>query len=358
MTSHQHSITKTNLRETEWTEVATPALANGDIRLAIDAFALTANNVTYAAFGGPPMNYWNFFPTGDAVLGRVPVWGFATVTDSTVDGIAVGRRVYGYFPISEILDVTPARLTTHSFMDSADHRQDLAPIYNTYLFTDADPAYSEAYEAQQMLFRPLYLTGWMICDSLMEGSPKPDRVIISSASSKTALATAHGLHSRGIKTVGVTSPGNEAFVEASGLYTETILYDDVAALQPGGITAYVDFVGRPALTIAIHTACGDTLGRSMVIGVTDWEADRTPPANLPGPVPEFFFVPDYAAARAKALPDGELERRMGADLIGFFPVSKKFVTPENIKGRAAIEQAWLDTVDGQVKPSRGLICSF
>ena len=358
MTNHQHTITKADLRHTQWSASETPALAAGNVRLAVDAFALTANNVTYAAFGGPPMNYWNFFPTSDAAQGRVPVWGFATVTDSTVDGIAVGKRVYGYFPISETLDVTPARLNDHSFMDGAAHRKDLSPIYNTYLFTDTDPAYSEAFEAQQMLFRPLYLTGWMICDSLMQGSPKPDRVIISSASSKTALATAHGLHSRGLKTVGVTSPGNKAFVEASGLYSETILYDDISTLQPGGATAYVDFVGRPALTMAIHTACGDTLVRSMVIGVTDWEADRTPPAGLPGPAPEFFFVPDYAAARAKSLPDGELDRRMGKDLIAFFPVSTQFVTPESIKGRAAIEQAWLDTVDGQVKPSRGLICSF
>ena len=41
----------------------------------IDAFALTANNVTYAAFGGPPMNYWHFFPADDPAYGRVPVWG-------------------------------------------------------------------------------------------------------------------------------------------------------------------------------------------------------------------------------------------------------------------------------------------
>ncbi len=358
MTNHQHVIAKANLRDTLWQAAEETPLATGDVRLSIDAFALTANNVTYAAFGGPPMNYWDFFPASEEAHGRVPVWGFATVQASNAEGILPGQRVYGYFPISDTLDVTPARLSAHSFVDRAAHRRDLAPVYNTYIFNHSDPAYDSAFEAQQMLFRPLYATGWMICDSLIEGTPKPDTVVISSASSKTALATAHGLKTRGIKTIGITSPGNKAFVEASGFYSDIILYDEAARLPVSGSMAYVDFVGRPKLTLAIHTACGDALGRSMVIGVTDWEADRTPSASLPGPTPEFFFVPDYAAARAKALPAGELDRRMVTDLIAFYPASKSLVEAEMISGLDAIQQAWADTVDGKVKPSRGLICSF
>ena len=40
-------------------------LADGELRLRIERFALTANNITYAAFG-EAMRYWDFFPTGDA----------------------------------------------------------------------------------------------------------------------------------------------------------------------------------------------------------------------------------------------------------------------------------------------------
>ena len=47
----------------------------------MDKFALTANNVTYAAFGDA-MHYWKFFPGPDDESGRVPVWGFADVADS------------------------------------------------------------------------------------------------------------------------------------------------------------------------------------------------------------------------------------------------------------------------------------
>jgi hypothetical protein len=49
------------------------ALAEGEARLRIDGFALTANNITYAAFGDA-MKYWEFFPTGDAAWGNIPVW--------------------------------------------------------------------------------------------------------------------------------------------------------------------------------------------------------------------------------------------------------------------------------------------
>lgn len=354
----QHLITKSNLRATEWTDAASQDLADGEVRLSIDAFALTANNVTYAAFGGAPMFYWNFFPHADEKMGRVPVWGFATITESRAAGANVGQRVYGYFPISEELVVTPMKTSERGFFDAAEHRQPLAPIYNFYSYIDTDPAYVEGTEHQQMLFRPLYLTGWMICDSLMEGDPKPDTAIISSASSKTAIAAAHSLQRRGVKTVGVTSPRNVEFVKQTGLYDDVIEYDAISGHQAKDKTAYVDFVGRPEFTKAVHTICGDHLVRSLTIGATDWEDKRVPIADIPGPQPEFFFVPDYAANRAKQLPAGELDKMTGADLVAFYPVSTTFVTPKPINGPDEIAKAWTDTVEAVVPADQGLVCRF
>lgn len=353
----QHWISKSDIRETKWVSEQ-PETGPGEVRLTLDAFALTANNVTYATFGGPPLHYWNFFPAADPDWGRVPVWGFATVTESHVDGIEPGRRVYGYFPISTGLTVQPVRVSETGFSDGAAHRQDLAPIYNAYNFTHSDPVYVADREAEQMLFRPLYMTGWMIVDSLMNGKEPPRTVIISSASSKTALATAHGLHRQGVKTIGLTSPGNVDFVKGSGLYSEVMTYDAAGSLSPEAPAAYVDFVGRPALTAAVHTACGDTLKRSLVIGMTDWEADRTPPAELTGPQPEFFFVPTYAAERAKALGPEKLGAMTREAIVSFYPVSRNFVTPETVTGKAAVEAAWRETVAGKIAPDRGLICKL
>ena len=66
-------------------------LAEGEARLRIHRFALTANNITYAAFG-EAMHYWDFFPTGDPAWGCIPVWGFAEVAESRVPGLGVGER--------------------------------------------------------------------------------------------------------------------------------------------------------------------------------------------------------------------------------------------------------------------------
>lgn len=351
-------IRRSNLRETTWTNTPLPPLADGQARLKVDAFALTANNVTYAAFG-EAMGYWNFFPAADPAFGRVPVWGFATVTESKSEGVAPGARVYGYLPISNEFDVQPVRVSAGSFMDGAAHRQGLAPIYNTYIFNAADPSYDPAYEAQQMLFRPLFTTGWMIDDCLMEtGSDIPETVVISSASSKTALALAHCLKQRGaVEAIGLTSAANKAYVEASGLYARTVTYDEVDRLHARGLTAYVDFVGRPALTADIHHALKDRLARSLVIGVTDWEGNRAP-VEAPGPQPEFFFVPTYAAERAKALGADELNARTSKALAGFYAASAKYLSPSKLQGQSAIETAWQDTLAARVAPSTGLILSL
>ena len=56
-------------------------LQPGQVRLSIAHFSLTANNITYAAFG-EAMKYWQFFPAPDAAWGCLPVWGFAVVAET------------------------------------------------------------------------------------------------------------------------------------------------------------------------------------------------------------------------------------------------------------------------------------
>lgn len=351
-------IRRDNLRDTFWHAGEAGPLLPGHARLAVDAFALTANNVTYAAFG-EAMKYWNFFPSAMPAYGRVPVWGFATVADPGDTQLTRGRRLYGYLPVSPSFDVCPQHFSPGGFIDAAGHRQEMAQIYNTYLYTDSDPSYERDHEPQQMLLRPLFTTGWMIDDCLMEtGSPIPETVIISSASSKTALALAHCLRQReGVETVALTSPGNMAFVEGTGLYARTLPYEDVDRLRTRGLTAYVDFLGRASLTAGVHHALHDRLTRSLVIGVTDWEAPRAPFTG-PGPAPEFFFVPSYAAQRAGQIGARELNNRTSRALKGFYGDSARYLTPVEAVGPQAIETGWQQAVNGTIPASTGLIFRF
>ena len=85
------SVDRSDLRRTHWTTAQPVSLAPRQLRLRIDRFALTSNNITYGAFGDA-MNYWSFFPTGDPTTGNIPVWGFATVVESAAEGISAGDR--------------------------------------------------------------------------------------------------------------------------------------------------------------------------------------------------------------------------------------------------------------------------
>jgi hypothetical protein len=125
---------------------AARALRDGEARLGVDRFALTANNITYAAFG-EAMKYWQFFPAPDAAEGCLPVWGYATVSESRCEGVAPGRRVWGYYPAGTHLVVTPGRVKASGFVDAAPHRADPPPPTSSTASPTPTPAGSPSSKA-------------------------------------------------------------------------------------------------------------------------------------------------------------------------------------------------------------------
>jgi hypothetical protein len=356
----EFQVRKDDFTETRIVETAAPSLADGAARLRLDTFAMTSNNITYAAMGGGELGYWDFFPAKEG-WGRPPCWGFATVEASKSEHATIGARLYGYFPIGTHLDVRPARATSGGFFDGAEHRKAKSPVYNQYLLTSADPAYISDREGEQSLFRPLYATGWWAADFIHRGAPVPATVIFTSASAKTALATAHQLKSlSGAKLIGLTSARNLDYVRGTGLYDQAATYEDAADLIPEGPAAYVDFLGREEVTAELHRALGPALKRSVMIGATDWTAKpggiQVPKAALDGPVPEFFFVPGYAAQRIKE--DGALRARMLDDMRAFYAASNRFVKPARLSGSGAVVASWHRLLKGEVSPAEGLVQSW
>ena len=353
-------ISRDELRVARVAEVEPGPLAEGAARLRIELFALTANNITYAAMGEGELGYWDFFPA-PAGWGRPPVWGFATVVESRAAGVEVGARLYGYYPISESLDVLPVKAGPRGFVDGAPHRRAKAMVYNHYQNAAADPVYDAAFEAEQAIFRPLYGTGWWAADCVHQGQPSPRTVVCSSASSKTALATAYQLRRLGdAKLVALTSTANLAYVRDTGLYQETLPYEAIATLRAEAPAVYLDFLGREAQTAAVHRALGASLVRSILIGATDWGSKpggvRLPTAALEGPMPEFFFVPDYAMARMQA--DPALGTAMLKDLRTFIAGSRAYVTATRHVGTDAMQAAWERLASGATPPREALVLSF
>ncbi len=358
MSSYDFQVRKDNFADTRIVETATQPLGDREARLRLDLFAMTSNNITYAAMGEGELGYWDFFPTKEG-WGRPPCWGFATVEASNTEHATIGARVYGYFPIGTHLDVTPSRATPTGFFDAAEHRKPKSPVYNQYVLTSADPAYDSDREAEQSLFRPLYATGWWAADFIYYAAPHPGTVILTSASAKTALATAHQLKSLGgAKLIGLTSARNLQYVQGTGLYDQSATYDSAADIMSEGTVVYVDFLGREEVTAALHRALGAALRRSVMIGATEWAAKPggivVPKAKLDGPQPEFFFVPGYAAKRIKE-EGSALRAKMLADLRAFYAISNAFVVPTRLSGPKAVESSWHRLLHGRVPPHEGLV---
>lgn len=287
-------------------------LAPGEVRLTVGRVALTTNNITYALFGDR-MQYWQFFPTGQADWGVVPVWGFADVVESRAEGLAVGERVYGYWPLASELVVQAASITKGRFVDAAPHRAGLAAVYNQYQRCIADPTYRQADENAVMIVRPLFTTAFLLADFLHEQDWCGARqIVLSSASSKTAYATAWCLHDlAGVQVVGLTSPGNAAFVQTLGCYDRVLSYDAVESLDATTPTVFADFSGSAGQRARLHRHFGDALRHSAVIGATQFSAGERD-AALPGAKPTFFFAPEQARRRIETWGAGELQRRAGA----------------------------------------------
>jgi len=332
-------------------------LAEGAVRLAIESFSVTANNVTYAV-AGDSFKYWDFFPAPEG-FGIVPMWGHARVIESNNAEIAVGERVYGYLPMASHLDVVPGRVTAGGFLDTTDYRQPMSPVYNSYTRLAADPEHDAAREAERMIFGPLFRTGFLI-EYFLRGQDwfGAEQLIVTSASSKTALGLASvARHSSpGVKRIGLTSKGNVGFVEATGLYDEVVAYGDLERV-PVLRSVSVDFAGNADLLAQVHRHFDAALAHSALVGMTHIEARSTFGGGepLPGPKPALFFAPDHAVAFFKAHGAEEGGKLVAAAWHDFLKAADGTVAIERHAGLEAARSVFTAMVAGQIDPAKGIV---
>lgn len=332
-----------------------PSLGEGEVRLRVESFSVTANNVTYALIGDQ-FGYWNFFP-GEGDWGVVPMWGHAVVETSEHPDIATGERVYGYLPMATHLDVLPGKVTPGGFTDMAALRQPMSPIYNQYSRLAVDPEHDPAREAERMIFGPLFKTGFLI-EAMMrrENWFGADTVILTSASSKTALALASVTRDKspGVTRIGLTSQGNVTFVEGTGLYDQVLAYDAVAHL-PQQRSVSVDFAGNAAVLRAVHETLGETLAYSCLVGATHVDGRALAGAKLPGPAPTLFFAPDHAVASVAELGPKGFGEAVGKSWKQFVGEVGGVVTVDERHGLEAAAAAFAATIRGEANPARGIV---
>jgi hypothetical protein len=334
-----------------------PEPAEGEALLRVESFGLTSNNVTYALLGDT-MSYWSFFPAEEG-WGKLPVWGFAEVAMSRARALAEGVRVFGYLPLSTQLVVVPDRVDRRGFVDAAPHRAGLPSAYQGYRSTGADPAYDPSREGEQILFWPLFYTSFLIDDLLAEeGFFGAESILVSSASSKTALIAAFLLRQRGgPRLVGLTSPRNADFVRRTGVYDEVALYGEVESLERRR-TIYVDVSGDGAVRGAVHSRFGELLAHSAAVGMTHWDRIGERGSDLPGPTPRFFFAPDRVRQRRADWGAAELDARVTAAWGPFVEWTQAWLQLRRAEGPDAVRSTYLELLDGRTDPAVGHVLSL
>jgi hypothetical protein len=335
------------------------SLADGQVLFKIDRFALTSNNISYAA-AGDMLNYWGFFPGPDR-WGRIPAMSFGDVIESKHPDVAVGGRCFGFFPMSRYLVIEPEP-TTMGMVDGVAHRSEHAPVYRTYSYTGPDALYDESREDQILLLRGLFMTSFLVDDMIGdEDFYGAEAGIVTSASSKTAIALGHQLARRGRgPVIGLTSARNREFVEKLGCYDEVVLYDEldrIPELTPAAGAVMVDMAGNGEVVEGIHTRLKDQLKYSCTVGATHWESGARS-QDLPGPQPEFFFAPSRIVKRSQDWGPAGLQERLGTSWNDFVAFSDQWMAIKRHEGPEALRCVYLEVLGGGLDPSDGHIISL
>lgn len=355
----QIQVRRKAFAETRTVAIETPELAEGEVLMAIDKFAMTANNVSYA-LSGDMIGYWKFFPVEEP-WGIVPVWGFADVVASKCPELPVGERVWGFLPMASHLVVRPSAVTESAFRDSAPHRAELPAIYNDYQRTNRDPASLKAMEDERCVLFPLFSTSYVLYDYLLDNSFfGAKQVLVGSASSKTGLGLTSLLSRHQAdrpQVIGLTSKNNISFVRRLGTCDSVIAYDAIGEMDPDVPSAFIDMSGAGDVVAAIHKRFGANLKLSCAVGATHWGAGRFR-AQQPATPHTFFFAPAHFAKRDADWGPGEIRRKAQIEAERMSKDLRRILTIDHKKGAPAVASTWERLVAGDVAPDFAIIASL
>jgi hypothetical protein len=211
----------------------------------------------------------------------------------------------------------------------------------------------------QMLLRPLFYTSFLIDDMLAdEDLATRGPVVISSASSKTAIGTAFLLSRRsGVELIGLTSERSQSFVDGLGIYDRSVTYDAIDSLERRPAT-FVDIAGDAEVRLRVHSLYEDDLLASIAVGATHWGSMAAGAGmSLPGPAPTFFFAPDRAVKRTSDWGAKGLADRAADAWHPFCEWAGRWLEVEAGEGFPAVERAWVEALEGRVPPNRAHVLS-
>ncbi len=339
--------------------VNTNALNSGQIKVKIDAFSFTANNITYWAMGDQ-LGYWQFFPASDNTTedwGLIPVWGFADVVESKHENIAIGERIFGYFPPASECLMEPTKVMDSLWFDGTAHRQKLPSGYNMYRRVHAEPGYNQAHDSLRMLLFPLHITSFCIHDMLStQNWFGAEQILIISASSKTSLGLAFALKEdpNSPAVIGMTSTRNQGFVNETGYYDESVTYEQNQHIDASKKTVIVDMACNGELLGKIHSHLGDNMLYCSNVGLTHWgQTAKGPGFNKERS--HMFFAPAHIQQRYQDWGAAEFENKSATFMQRAAADSAQWLEITPVSGLAGLAKIFGDVSQGTLPAKQGLI---
>jgi hypothetical protein len=335
------------------------SLDKGQIRVQIEKFAYTANNITYAAVGDM-IGYWKFFPPAGKEVegwGVIPVWGFARVTESKTEGIRIGERLFGYFPPATSLTMTPGRIGGAQFFDVTPHRMELPSGYNIYRRVDHEAGYDQAFDRERMMLYPLHLTAFCIWHQLKSKDwYGAEQIVILSASSKTSTGLGYALKddSDSPKMIGITSAKNMDFLDGIALYDGLLSYEEVEKIDQTRATLIVDMSGNAGKMAEIHKHLGDQMKFTLNVGLTHW-TDTKPVEGVNTEKSTFFFAPSVIQELMKEWGSQGFEERSSSFMRKAAIQTRSWLDFREIHGLAGLAEIHPSVCEGELPANEGLV---
>ncbi len=337
-------------------------LDQGEVLVAIEKFAYTANNITYAV-AGDMIGYWQFFPPAGENTdgwGIIPVWGFATVVESKTDDIPVGERLFGYFPPAKYLKIKPVGTNERRFIDGSIHRAKLPAGYNIYQRVHNDISYNSEFDRERMLLFPLHLTSFCLWDSLKNNNwYGAEQVIILSASSKTSTGLGYAFQAdkSAPNVIGVTSARNLDTIKNLSIYDRCLSYKEVTTIDANLPTVIVDMSGNAKVLAALHIHLGDQMKFTNNVGLTHW-AKTKPQEGIISERSEFFFAPSHIQKRIKEWGADGFEQKTAAFLRETAAKTKSWLKFKELNSLSELAAIHPQVCAGSLPPDEGLIVAL
>lgn len=311
-------------------------------------FSLATNNLGYVMLADF-LRSWDAYPSPTPGWGRVPVWGAARVLAAPPGVADVATEVTGYLPMATHTALRAAAVP-EGVLAVEQPRAAMMPIYRR--LTTAPPVLAQ-WNERQIDVDTVLLAVFPFAALLARDLQQSDRVVVSSASSRSAAALARLLSGAGTAVTGLTSARHRAAVESFGVYEQVLTYEDIAALPIGGDVVYADLAGSAEVSAALRSRLGSRLAATVVVGGThlrSWPAD-----GAQDPTVSVFNTGGREQELAAELGQEAVEQLYLAARTELNGWASQWLQVRTLSGLEAADATWRDIAAGRSDPLSAVV---